>query len=76
MLTAVCVSVCQMREAAQLGAGGDADQIQSLNLASHLGGDYEVQVAAHLTLSKLRSFCHDLVRSLRAIATYRPAGTV
>ncbi|XP_067472020.1 uncharacterized protein [Thunnus thynnus] len=70
--------ISKMREAAQLATGSDADQNQSLDLASRLQGNYEVQVAAHMTLSKLRSFCHDLIRSLRAVATYRPspAGTV
>ncbi|XP_045896035.1 granulocyte colony-stimulating factor-like [Micropterus dolomieu] len=65
----------KMKEVAQLG--GEADQNQSLDLASHLRGSYEVQVATHLTLTQLRSFCHDLFRSLRAIAAYRPqaAGT-
>ncbi|XP_077475145.1 uncharacterized protein LOC144088544 isoform X3 [Stigmatopora argus] len=37
-------------------------------LASRLHGDYEVQVAAQLTLGRLRSFAHDLIRSLRDIA--------
>ncbi|KAM7371358.1 hypothetical protein PAMP_008610 [Pampus punctatissimus] len=59
--------ISKMREAAQLGASSDADQNQSLDLASRLHGNYEVQVAAHLTMSRLRSFCHDLIRSLRAI---------
>ena len=70
-----------MKEAAQLGLD-DVDQNQSQDLASRLHGNllgtsYEVQVAAHVTLTQLRSFCHDLVRSLRAVATYRPrpAGT-
>ncbi|XP_029283513.1 granulocyte colony-stimulating factor-like isoform X2 [Cottoperca gobio] len=61
----------KMKEAAQLGAG-EADQNQSLELASRLHGHYEVQVAAHLVLTQLRSFCHDLIRSLRAVATYKP----
>ncbi|XP_031162795.1 uncharacterized protein LOC116055135 [Sander lucioperca] len=61
--------IAKMKEAAQLGDA--ADQNQSLDLASRLPGNYEVQVAAHLTLTQLRSFCHDLMRSLRAAATYR-----
>lgn len=67
------MSVCvfQMKEVAQLG-GDSLDQNQSLDLASRLHGNYEVQVAVHLTLTQLRSFCHDLIRSLRAVATYRP----
>ncbi|XP_049417202.1 granulocyte colony-stimulating factor-like [Epinephelus fuscoguttatus] len=65
----------KMKEAAQLSGGGAADQ--SLDLASRLHGNYEVQVATHLTLTQLRSFCHDLIRSLRAVSTYklRPSGT-
>ncbi|XP_039980234.1 uncharacterized protein LOC120788449 [Xiphias gladius] len=61
----------KMKEVAQLG-GDSLDQNQSLDLASRLHGNYEVQVAVHLTLTQLRSFCHDLIRSLRAVATYRP----
>ncbi|XP_044037135.1 granulocyte colony-stimulating factor-like [Siniperca chuatsi] len=60
----------KMKEVAQLG--GAVDQNHSLDLASRLHGNYDVQVAAHLTLTQLRSFCHDLIRSLRAIATHRP----
>ncbi|XP_069381550.1 colony stimulating factor 3 (granulocyte) b [Paralichthys olivaceus] len=60
----------KMKEAAQFGAESP-DQNQSLDLASRLHGNYEVQVAVHVTLTQLRSFCHDLIRSLRAIATYR-----
>uniref|UniRef100_A0A3Q3VKR8 Uncharacterized protein n=1 Tax=Mola mola TaxID=94237 RepID=A0A3Q3VKR8_MOLML len=59
----------KMKEAASLD-GGVLDQ--KLELASRLHGNYEVQVATHLTLTQLRSFCHDLMRSLRAVATYRP----
>lgn len=60
-----------MKEVAQL-SGGVLDPNHSLDLAYHLQGNYEVQVAAHLTLTQLRSFCHDLIRSLRVVATYRP----
>lgn len=63
-----------MKEAAQLD-GGVLDPSPGLHLDSQPHGNYEVQVAAHLTLMKLRSFCHDLIRSLRAIATYRPRAT-
>ncbi|XP_049924879.1 granulocyte colony-stimulating factor-like [Epinephelus moara] len=59
----------KMKEAAQLSGGSAADQ--SLDLASRLHGNYEVQVATHLTLTQLRSFCHDLIRSLRAVSTYK-----
>ncbi|KAK5856877.1 hypothetical protein PBY51_008440 [Eleginops maclovinus] len=62
----------KMKEAAHLGGGGE--EHQSVDLASRLHGIYEVQVAAHLTLTQLRSFCHDLIRSLRAVAAYRPPG--
>ncbi|CAB1428501.1 unnamed protein product [Pleuronectes platessa] len=58
----------KMKEAAQLSAESP-EQLQ--DLASRLTGHYEVQVAVHVTLTQLRSFCHDLIRSLRAIATYR-----
>ncbi|XP_073351153.1 uncharacterized protein [Pagrus major] len=59
----------KMKEEAQLDTVVDQDH--SLDLARRLHGNYEVQVAVHLTLTQLRSFCHDLIRSLRAIATYR-----
>lgn len=59
-----------MKEAAQLDAGVP-DQKQSLELGLRLEGDYNTQVALHLTLTRLRSFCHDLSRSLRAVVTYR-----
>ncbi|KAM9346609.1 colony stimulating factor 3 (granulocyte) b [Symphorus nematophorus] len=64
----------KMTEAAQLsgGGGGVVDQTHGLDLARRLHSNYEVQVALHLTLTQLRSFCHDLIRSLRAAATYRP----
>uniref|UniRef100_A0A8D3CEP6 Granulocyte colony-stimulating factor n=1 Tax=Scophthalmus maximus TaxID=52904 RepID=A0A8D3CEP6_SCOMX len=67
----------KMKEATQIGADS-SDEIQSLDLASRLHGNYEVQVAVHVTLTQLRSFCHDLIRSLRAVAAYRlrAAGTL
>ncbi|XP_068458073.1 colony stimulating factor 3 (granulocyte) b [Clinocottus analis] len=67
----------KMGEAAQLSVD-ESDPIQNLDqnldldLASRLHGNYERQVAAHLTLTQLRSFSHDLIRSLRAVASYRP----
>ncbi|KAI3359472.1 hypothetical protein L3Q82_013777 [Scortum barcoo] len=68
--------ITMMQEAAQLG-GGVFNQNSSLDLAHRLHGNYDVQVATHLTLTQLRSFCHDLIRSLRAVAAYRhrAAGT-
>ncbi|XP_035514127.1 uncharacterized protein LOC118325522 [Morone saxatilis] len=36
-------------------------------VALRLPGDYEVQVAAHLTLDRLQSFGQDVVRSLRSL---------
>ncbi|KAI9523656.1 hypothetical protein NQZ68_025378 [Dissostichus eleginoides] len=56
------------------GSPGRGGEGQSVDLASRLHGIYEVQVAAHLTLTQLRSFCHDLVRSLRAVAAYQLPG--
>nr|XP_046272496.1 granulocyte colony-stimulating factor-like isoform X2 [Scatophagus argus] len=61
----------KMEEEVQLGSSV-MDQTHSVDLTSRLRGNYEVQVAAHLTLTQLRSFCHDLIRSLRAVATYGP----
>ncbi|XP_071320234.1 granulocyte colony-stimulating factor-like [Trachinotus anak] len=62
--------ISKMKETAQLG-GDSSDQNPNLDLSSHLSS-YEVQVAVHVTLTQLRSFCHDLIRSLRVIA--RTAG--
>lgn len=59
----------KMKEAAQLGSSGEEDQNHSLGLA--LNGSYDLQVAVHLTLRQLRSFCHDLIRSLRAVTSHR-----
>ncbi|XP_029944886.1 uncharacterized protein LOC115386623 [Salarias fasciatus] len=66
--------IATMREAAELT---ETDETASSDLASRLHGDYEVQVTAHMTLVQLRSFCHDLMRSLRTVAPQRPqaAGT-
>ncbi|XP_041859953.1 uncharacterized protein LOC121651656 [Melanotaenia boesemani] len=63
--------IAKMKKVAQLG-GDASDQNHSLDLASHLQEAYKVQVMVHMTLVQLRSFCHDLIRSLRALATYRP----
>lgn len=67
-----------MREVAQLRDPElDENQNQRPDLASRLHGNYKVQIATHLTLTHLRSFCHDLIRSLRGVGIYkpRPAGT-
>ncbi|KAL6102340.1 csf3 [Pungitius sinensis] len=63
--------VAKMREAAQL-RDPELDENQNLDLASRLHGNYEVQIATHLTLTDLRSFCHDLIRSLKEIAISKP----
>ncbi|XP_074553428.1 colony stimulating factor 3 (granulocyte) b [Halichoeres trimaculatus] len=59
----------KMKEVAQLSSGGEEDQNYSLDLAAQ--GSYNLQVAVHLTLTQLRSFCQDLKRSLRAISSHR-----
>ncbi|KAF7649149.1 hypothetical protein LDENG_00146180 [Lucifuga dentata] len=64
--------ISKIKELAQLGTS--MEQYHSPDLASRLHGNYEVQVAVHLTLQQLRSFCHDMIRSLRHISTYRPTG--
>ncbi|CAN9505135.1 unnamed protein product [Ophioblennius macclurei] len=61
--------IAKMKEAANLT---ETEQAASSDLASRLHGDYEVQVAIHVTLTQLRSFCHDLIRSLRVVAPSRP----
>ncbi|XP_040047329.1 colony stimulating factor 3 (granulocyte) b isoform X1 [Gasterosteus aculeatus] len=70
--------VATVREVAQLRDPElDENQNQRPDLASRLHGNYKVQIATHLTLTHLRSFCHDLIRSLRGVGIYkpRPAGT-
>lgn len=61
----------KLKEAAQVSADG-SDPNPSFDLASHLQDSYSVQVAVHLTLTQLRSFCHDLNRTFRVLATNRP----
>ena len=56
----------------ELGRWSSVEPYQSPNLAAHLHGDYELQVANHLTLTQLRTFCQDIVRSMRNISNYRP----
>lgn len=56
----------QMKDAAQLSS--DSSDQSSLDLTLNLHGNYDVQVAAHLTLCQLLEFCHDLIRSLRSMA--------
>ncbi|XP_034567703.1 granulocyte colony-stimulating factor-like [Notolabrus celidotus] len=58
----------KMKEVAQLSSG-EEDPNHSLDLTLH--GSYDFQVAVHLTLTQLRSFCHDLMRSLRAVTSHR-----
>ncbi|XP_054615031.1 uncharacterized protein LOC129170914 [Dunckerocampus dactyliophorus] len=67
--------IAKVRELAGLSEV-EVEQNQSADLASRLHGNYELQVAVHLTLWQLRSFCHDMIRSLRALATYRPPSSV
>ncbi|XP_037113402.1 colony stimulating factor 3 (granulocyte) b [Syngnathus acus] len=66
--------IAKVREAAWPG-GDETNQDEHLDqwagLAAQLHGDYEVQAAVHLTLTQLRSFAHDIIRSLRAIAAQR-----
>ncbi|XP_077413545.1 colony stimulating factor 3 (granulocyte) b isoform X2 [Vanacampus margaritifer] len=66
--------ISKVREAAWPGGAElsqDEDQDQWAGLAGRLQGDYEAQAAAHLTLTQLRSFAHDIIRSLRAIAAHK-----
>ncbi|KAG9350189.1 hypothetical protein JZ751_026542 [Albula glossodonta] len=41
-------------------------------LASRLSGDFEVQVATHLSLAHLRDFAQDIFRSLRNMSQAKP----
>ncbi|XP_029954217.1 uncharacterized protein LOC115393372 [Salarias fasciatus] len=44
-----------------------ADSSSPPSVALHLPGEYEVQVAAHLTLARLQDFGRDVVRCLRIL---------
>lgn len=46
---------------------GEAVQPTSTPVTLRLTGEYEVQVAAHLTLVQLQSFGQDVMRSLRSL---------
>ncbi|KAF7218082.1 uncharacterized protein [Nothobranchius furzeri] len=61
----------KLKEVADVPDDG-LDQNPSLDLASQLQDSYRVQVAVHLTLTQLRSFCYDLIRTFRVLSTYRP----
>ncbi|KAM4534677.1 uncharacterized protein V3H82_024599 [Fundulus diaphanus] len=63
--------VDKLKEVAQLGSDV-SDQNPVSDLASHLQDNYSIQVAVHVTLTQLRSFCHDLNRTFRVLTTYRP----
>uniref|UniRef100_A0A8C8DEX1 Granulocyte colony-stimulating factor n=1 Tax=Oryzias sinensis TaxID=183150 RepID=A0A8C8DEX1_9TELE len=62
--------IMKLKEAA-LMEGGALEQNRGSDLDARLTDSYTVQVAAHTVLTQLRSFCHDLTRSFRALATYR-----
>ncbi|CAL8272612.1 unnamed protein product [Lota lota] len=62
----------QITKMQELGRWSSDESYQSPDLAARLHGDYELQVANHLTLTQLRAFCQDIVRSMRNISTYRP----
>lgn len=64
------LSLFQLKEAA-LMEGSALEQNRGSDLDARLTDSYTVQVAAHTVLTQLRSFCHDLTRSFRALATYR-----
>ncbi|XP_036408789.1 granulocyte colony-stimulating factor-like [Megalops cyprinoides] len=61
--------VQKMRELGQLESGV---QYGGSGLGARLTGDYEVQVATHVTLTHLRAFAQDLFRSLRNVARSKP----
>ncbi|XP_059898584.1 uncharacterized protein LOC132450450 isoform X2 [Gadus macrocephalus] len=62
----------QINKMQELGRWSSDEPYQSPDIAAHLHGDYELQVATHLTLTQLRAFCQDIVRSMRNISVYRP----
>lgn len=62
----------QITEMQALGGWSLSDTYQIPDLAARLHDDYKTQVASHLTLTQLRAFCHDMVRSLRIISAQMP----
>ncbi|XP_061606215.1 uncharacterized protein LOC133466477 isoform X2 [Phyllopteryx taeniolatus] len=68
--------IAKVQEAARPGGAEtdrdrDRERDRWAGMAAGLHGDYEAQAAAQLTLTQLRSFAHDVIRSLRAIAAHR-----
>ncbi|XP_024140187.1 uncharacterized protein LOC112153943 isoform X1 [Oryzias melastigma] len=63
--------IMKLKEAALI-RGDASEQNRGSDLEARLTDSYTVQVAAHAVLTQLRSFCHDLSRSFRALAAYRP----
>lgn len=61
-----CVQIQELSQVSILEAQTDVS-----GLSSRLTGDYEVQVATHVTLAHLRSFSQDAFRSLRNIGQTR-----
>ncbi|XP_030649113.1 colony stimulating factor 3 (granulocyte) b [Chanos chanos] len=65
--------VQQMQKLAKVPA---ASQPQTAtDISSRLTGDYEVQVATHLTLKQLQSFGQDIFRTLRHIVLSKPSSS-
>nr|XP_023676572.1 granulocyte colony-stimulating factor isoform X2 [Paramormyrops kingsleyae] len=58
----------QIHKMHQLAGMESTAQYKGSGLDSRLTGDYEVQVATHLTLAQLRDFTQDIFRSLRNMA--------
>ncbi|KAJ8414467.1 hypothetical protein AAFF_G00053370 [Aldrovandia affinis] len=63
------VQITQMYELGQFEA---RVRYEGSGLASRLTGDFEVQVAAHLSLVQLQDFAQDIFRSLRNMAQTKP----
>ncbi|KAL1004955.1 hypothetical protein UPYG_G00052640 [Umbra pygmaea] len=59
--------LAQINKMNESGLTSSGDQFDALVFAEGLRGDYEVQVATHVTLLRLRNFTHDLKRSLRNV---------
>ncbi|XP_077089856.1 colony stimulating factor 3 (granulocyte) b isoform X2 [Siphateles boraxobius] len=62
----LCDQVKEVQRLAQIPSPESQDGFPGLSL--HLRSDYQVQVAAHLTLQQLRSFTQDVFRTLRHIS--------
>ncbi|KAJ8364676.1 hypothetical protein SKAU_G00135070 [Synaphobranchus kaupii] len=62
----------QIKKMQELGQFETREEYRGSGLASRLSGDFEVQVATHLSLLQLQDFVRDIFRSLRNMIQTNP----